>query len=108
MLWMALEARTMMSQTTVEIRVVDDAALVALAALYAVGLLASLVALAAIVRKAGYSGWWILVAPVPLLNVVMLCVFAASRWPVLRALEASGERPTGFEQPAPPPPPPPP
>ena len=95
-------------QTTVEIRVVDDTALVALAALYAVSLLASLIALAAIIRKAGYSGWWILVAPVPLLNVAMLCVFAASRWPVLRAREGSGERRTGFEEPPPPPPPPPP
>ena len=94
-------------QTTVQIRVADDAALVALAALYAVSLLASLIALAAIVRKAGYSGWWILVAPVPLLNVVMLCLFAASRWPVLRANEGSGERQTGFEEPPPPPPPPP-
>jgi uncharacterized membrane protein YhaH (DUF805 family) len=95
-------------QTTVEIRVADDAALVALAALYAVSLLASLIALAVIIRKAGYSGWWILVAPVPLLNVVMLCVFAASRWPRLRALEGSGERRTGFEEPPPPPPLPPP
>lgn len=95
-------------QTTVEIRVEDAAALVALAALYAVCLLASLIALAAIVRKAGYSGWWVLLALVPLLNVVMLCIFAASRWPVLRALEASRERQTGFEEPPIPPPPPPP
>ena len=92
-------------QTTVQIRVADDAALIALAALYAVSLLASLIALAAIVRKAGYSGWWILVAPVPLLNVVLLCVFAASSWPVLRALEGSSERRTGFEELPPPPPP---
>lgn len=96
------------AQTTVEIRVADDAALVALAALYGVSLLVSLIALAVIVRKAGYSGWWVLVAPVPLLNVVMLCVFAASRWPLLRALEGSGERRTGFEDPPPPPPLPPP
>jgi hypothetical protein len=97
-----------LGQTTVEIRVVDDAALVALAALYGVSLLVCVIAAAAIVRKAGYSGWWILVAPVPLLNVVMLCIFAASRWPVLRTLQASREPPTGFEQPAPPTPPPPP
>jgi hypothetical protein len=95
-------------QTTVQVRVADDAALVALAALYAVSLLASLIALAVIVRKAGYSAWWILVAPVPLLNVVMLCVFAAARWPLLRALEGSGEHRTGFEEPPPPPPLPPP
>lgn len=97
-----------LAQTTVEIRVVDDAALVALAALYGVSLLVCLIAAVAIVRKAGYSGWWILVAPVPLLNVVMLCVFAASRWPVLRTRQASRESPTRSEQPAPPTPPPPP
>jgi uncharacterized membrane protein YhaH (DUF805 family) len=95
-------------QTIVEVRVADDAALVALAALYGVSLVASLIALAVIVRKAGYSAWWILVAPVPLLNVVMLCVFAAATWPLLRALEESGERPSGFEEPPPPPPLPPP
>jgi uncharacterized membrane protein YhaH (DUF805 family) len=95
-------------QTIVEVRVADDAALIALAALYGVSLVASLIALAVIVRRAGYSAWWILVAPVPLLNVVMLCVFAAARWPLLRALEESGERPTGFEEPPPPPPLPPP
>ena len=35
-----------------------------------------------IVRKAGYSGWWVLTGFVPLLNVVMFLVFAFSDWPV--------------------------
>jgi Na+/melibiose symporter-like transporter len=35
-----------------------------------------------IIKKAGYSGWWILSMFVPLLNVVMLWVFAFSTWPV--------------------------
>jgi hypothetical protein len=34
-----------------------------------------------IVRKAGYSGWWVLTGFVPLLNVVMFLVFAFSEWP---------------------------
>jgi hypothetical protein len=37
-----------------------------------------------IVRKAGYSGWWVLTSFVPLLNIVMFLVFAFSDWPALR------------------------
>ncbi|WP_265520107.1 DUF805 domain-containing protein [Oerskovia flava] len=40
-----------------------------------------------IIQKAGYSGWWILVALVPILNVVMFLVFAFSKWPVVREVE---------------------
>ena len=35
-----------------------------------------------IIHKAGYSRIWILVWFVPLLNIIMLWVFAFSRWPV--------------------------
>jgi hypothetical protein len=34
-----------------------------------------------IVQKAGYSGWWVLVLIVPILNLVMLVAFAFSDWP---------------------------
>ncbi|WP_303978082.1 hypothetical protein [Dongia mobilis] len=37
-----------------------------------------------IIKKAGYSGWWILTFFVPLLNLIMLWVFAFSTWPVER------------------------
>ena len=40
------------------------------------------VPIAQIIHKAGYSRLWILVWFVPLLNIVMLWVFAFSRWPV--------------------------
>ncbi|MBO0898820.1 hypothetical protein J1G44_06720 [Cellulomonas sp. zg-ZUI199] len=46
-----------------------------------------LVAYVRIIQKAGYSGWWVLVGLVPVLNVVMFLVFAFSRWPVLRENE---------------------
>jgi hypothetical protein len=36
-----------------------------------------------IVTKAGYSGWWVLVGLVPLVNLVMFFVFAFSDWPAL-------------------------
>jgi hypothetical protein len=34
-----------------------------------------------IVNKAGYAGAWSLLAVVPLLNIVLLWVFAFMRWP---------------------------
>ena len=39
-----------------------------------------------IIRRAGYSGWWVLVWFVPLLNVVMLLIFAYKEWPIQREL----------------------
>jgi uncharacterized membrane protein YhaH (DUF805 family) len=35
-----------------------------------------------IVSKAGYSGAWSLLAFVPLINVIMLWVFAFAKWPM--------------------------
>ena len=35
-----------------------------------------------IVQKAGYSGWNILWVFVPIANIVMLFVFAFSKWPI--------------------------
>jgi uncharacterized membrane protein YhaH (DUF805 family) len=37
-----------------------------------------------ILQKAGYSGWWCALLVIPLVNVVMLWVFAFARWPNLR------------------------
>jgi hypothetical protein len=36
-----------------------------------------------IIRKAGYNGWWVLIWLVPLVNIIMLWVFAFSDWPNL-------------------------
>jgi hypothetical protein len=35
-----------------------------------------------IIKKAGYSGWWVLIAFVPIVNFIMLWVFALARWPL--------------------------
>jgi len=35
-----------------------------------------------ILRKAGYSGWWVLISFIPFVNLIMLWVFALSRWPI--------------------------
>ncbi|UVE58113.1 DUF805 domain-containing protein [Burkholderia sp. EMB26] len=36
-----------------------------------------------IVRRTGHSGWWILTMFVPVLNFIMLWVFAFARWPAV-------------------------
>ena len=38
-----------------------------------------------IVKKAGYSGWWALTIIIPLINLVMIWVFAFAEWPVEKA-----------------------
>jgi len=38
-----------------------------------------------ILHRAGYSGWWSLLAVVPLLNIAMIWVFSMSDWPALKA-----------------------
>ena len=47
-------------------------------------LLIYLVPAAKIVSKAGYSGWWCLILLVPLVNIIMIYVFAFADWPALR------------------------
>jgi hypothetical protein len=46
------------------------------------GFLAFAIPGAMILRKAGYSGWWILITLVPILNLIMYWVFAFTRWPI--------------------------
>jgi uncharacterized membrane protein YhaH (DUF805 family) len=65
-----------------------------LAAIFVVGLWRAIVAFFAffmwlyvrILRKAGYSGWRCLIIFVPLVNIVMVYVFAFSDWPSLKRL----------------------
>lgn len=37
-----------------------------------------------ILRKAGYSGWWIILLFIPVVNIIFLWVFAFADWPSLR------------------------
>jgi uncharacterized membrane protein YhaH (DUF805 family) len=37
-----------------------------------------------ILHKAGYSGWWSALMLIPLVNIVMIWVFAFADWPALR------------------------
>jgi uncharacterized membrane protein len=38
-----------------------------------------------VVNRAGYSRWWLLTTIVPVLNVIMLWVFAFADWPAGRS-----------------------
>jgi len=40
-----------------------------------------------IITKAGYSGWYVLTAFVPVLGIVMFVVFAFAKWPIQTRLE---------------------
>ena len=35
-----------------------------------------------IIRKAGFSGWWVAVTVIPVFNLIFLWVFAFVDWPV--------------------------
>jgi len=35
-----------------------------------------------IIRKAGYSGWWVLTIFLPFVGIIMIWVFALARWPL--------------------------
>ena len=50
----------------------------------AVFLLIYFIPLVKILHKAGYSGWWSVLILVPLVNIIMLYVFAFADWPALR------------------------
>jgi hypothetical protein len=38
----------------------------------------------AILRKAGYSPWWVVTGFIPIANIVMVVAFAFADWPVLQ------------------------
>ena len=57
-----------------------------------------------ILRRTGYSPWYCLLLLIPLVNIVMIFVFAFSTWPVDRGLQGyrqggPGGAPGGFPEP---------
>jgi uncharacterized membrane protein YhaH (DUF805 family) len=46
-------------------------------------LFAILLPAAQILQRAGYSGWWAFLAPIPMVNVMALWWFAFAAWPEL-------------------------
>jgi uncharacterized membrane protein YhaH (DUF805 family) len=47
-----------------------------------VGFLIFVVPAVKILRKAGFSGWWVIISFIPLVNVIMFWIFAFARWPL--------------------------
>ena len=45
-------------------------------------IISPIILFAPIARKAGYSGWWSLLMIIPVVNLVMIWVFAFAKWPV--------------------------
>ena len=37
-----------------------------------------------ILHKAGYSGWWAILWFIPIVNIVVIWIFAFAQWPALR------------------------
>src|SRR5208283_3803455 len=68
-----------------------------------VGLVFVLIVLAPVIRilrKAGYSPWYSLLLFVPIVNIVMIYVFAFSTWPVDKARQTgSGPGMGGYPEP---------
>jgi len=62
---------------------------VILLAIYGAIFVISAVASVKIITKAGYSGWWFLLALVPLVGFIMFLVFAFSKWPIQQRLESA-------------------
>jgi len=84
------------------------AAVSILIVLYVVVLIIFIWAYVRIIRRAGYSGWWVLIGLVPLVNIVMFLVFAFKEWPIQRELAALRMQLAGrggYQQPGYPPPP---
>jgi hypothetical protein len=46
-----------------------------------------IIAAVKVITKAGYSGWWILIAFIPIVGSIFVLVFAFSTWPVTREVE---------------------
>ena len=44
---------------------------------------------ARVLKKAGFSAWWSIIAIIPIANWVALIVFASSEWPALRSTSDS-------------------
>ncbi len=59
-----------------------EVTLVVMALVWLAVMASIVVAWAHILRKAGYSAWWVFIGFVPVANIVMFFVFAYTRWPV--------------------------
>jgi uncharacterized membrane protein YhaH (DUF805 family) len=62
-------------------RLVASPSLLTLLALFALAV--PMLLMSRVLRRAGYSPWWVLLVLVPLVNLVALWMFAYMRWPAI-------------------------
>jgi hypothetical protein len=55
--------------------------------LFAAMIVITLLAMVRIVQRAGYSGWWVLIIFVPIVNLLALWYFGFGPWPVYKTSE---------------------
>jgi uncharacterized membrane protein YhaH (DUF805 family) len=55
--------------------------------LFAAMIVVTLLAMVRIVQRAGYSGWWVLIIFVPIVNLLALWYFGFGPWPVYKTSE---------------------
>jgi hypothetical protein len=60
---------------------------IAIVVIYLAVAVIGIIAAVKVVTKAGYSGWWVLIAFVPLVGSVFVLIFAFSTWPVTREVQ---------------------
>jgi hypothetical protein len=60
---------------------------IAIVLIYLAVAVIGIIAAVKVVTKAGYSGWWVLIAFIPLVGSVFVLIFAFSTWPVTREVQ---------------------
>src|SRR3954471_5704222 len=88
---------------------INGAVLVVLIVLYVALIVFVIWCYVRIIRRTGYSGWWILMSLVPIGNLIMLGFFAFKAWPIQRELTYLRQHSAmtglpGYGTPHPPPP----
>jgi len=65
------------------------AAAVPVVLLYFAVVITTFIAMIRVIQRAGYSGWWILVSFVPVVNLIAFWYFAFARWPAIDGKKAA-------------------
>ena len=74
---------------------------VLLSLVYLAVLVASIWAYVRIVRRTGFSGWWVLMGLVPIGNIVVFLMWAFREWPIQQELAALRAQVYGTTSPPP-------
>ena len=73
---------------------INIAGIISAAAFVALGFGVLLFPMVKILKRAGYSGWWVLLLFFPVLNLIGLWWFSLAPWPALHHAQASDQPPS--------------